>query len=116
MTVAEAKPIYRANAHLVRQQLQFLTPDAKWVPYTIPPASVFLSLTPTGSAIAGLGPFTAAYNAAGELVYTIPAATVTAGLAALPDGGIVYQVVTAGPNNEYKGVTPLRITAPRYVR
>jgi hypothetical protein len=110
-----AKPIYRANAHLVRQQLQTLNASGRWVALVGVPARVFIAATPTGAPLSGLGPFTATFNTAGELVYTISAAAVDAGLAAIADDVVVYQVVIAGLFEEYRGVTPLRVTVPRYV-
>jgi hypothetical protein len=110
-----AKPIYRANAHLVRQQLQTLNASGRWVALVGVPARVFIAATPTGAPLSGLGPFTATFNTAGELVHTIPAASVDAGLAGIADNVVVYQVVIAGLSDEYRGVTPLRVTVPRYV-
>jgi hypothetical protein len=48
-------------------------------------------------------------------VVTIPAATIDAALASVPDGAVIYQVVIAGAANDYRGVTALRVTTPRYV-
>jgi hypothetical protein len=110
-----AKPLFRGNAHLVRQQLQTLDPQGKWVPISLVPAVVYLSLTPTGSPISGLGPFTADWNTAQDLVYTIPASVIDAGLSSIADNTVVYQVVEAGLSDEYRGVTPLRVSTPRFI-
>jgi hypothetical protein len=108
-----AKPIYRQNAHLVRQQLQTLNADGRWVAFANVPGTVHLALTPTGAPI--VGPLAAAWNSVSELVVTIPAATIDAALASVPDGAVIYQVVIAGAANDYRGVTALRVTTPRYV-
>jgi hypothetical protein len=110
---ATAKPLYRQNAHLVRQRLQVLNSSGVWVAFSGVPATVSLALTPSGAPI--IGPSAALWNDAGELVLTISSSVIDAALAAVADGAIVYQIVTAGNANDYRGVTPLRVTTPRYV-
>lgn len=113
MTTA-AKLINPYNAYLVRQELTRYNPATnRYVPWTGTTASVTFAEDDQGATpIAGLADFSLLEGAGG--VYYVQIPTALANLLVPFDGSTVYQIVTAGTNNDLQVVTPLLVTIPRY--
>lgn len=114
MTTTVAKTINPYNAYLVRQELTRYNPATdKYIPWTGATASVTFAEDDQGATpIAGLAAFSMQEGVAGTYYVQIP--TASANLLVPYDGEIVYQIVTAGTNNDLTVVTPLLVEIPRY--
>lgn len=114
MTTPQSKPLYALNAHLAHQALTIFVDDG-YVPYT-GTAQVRFSAAPDGSTtIAGCGPFalTASGVDVGTYYLAISLAIVALIVAAVPPGGLVYQVIESVSQPGLTDIQPLLVTAGR---
>ena len=108
--------LFIGNALQARQLLRVRNPSTgllqTWDGGTV---TCRISATPTGGAIAGLGPFTMAVDTGGAYSYTIPSSAIDALDSATYHGALVYLIVEGGAGGEYRGIRPLEVVAARYV-
>ena len=116
--VLSRKTINPANAYLVRQRLTKWTAASNtFVPWTgVTTASVSFATDELGaSPITGMTNIAmSAASVAGIYYAEITAAVIN--LLIPYNGQTVYQIVTAGVNGEYKAVTPLYVSQPRWAQ
>lgn len=118
MPIVTYKTIYTNNAHLVRQAIDIYEPTTdSYEPFVGGTFAVSFA-----TAADGTGPITGLQNislgsASGEpgTYYVVIQASSLAPLAAL-SGTIVYQIVTGGPYNGLRDVTPFRVAATRWAQ
>lgn len=111
------KTINPYNAYLVRQDLtRWVAATNAFTPWTGTTGTVMFATDDQGlSPIAGLSSFALTESGvAGTYYVEIP--TVSANLLVPYDGDTIYQIVTAGVNNDLRVVTPLKVTIPRYAQ
>jgi hypothetical protein len=119
MAIEQHKQINPANAYLVRSVVtRWSSTTNKFEPWT------GLTSLVVGFYQDGLGtiPITGLTNIAMTessvlgTYYAVVSATSTTPLGTLYNNEIVYQIVSGGPSNEIKVVTPLLVTQPRYAQ
>lgn len=118
-TTTVSKTIHPNNAYLVRSEIKFWSSSTNqfqaWTGLTTVAVGFYADALGTQS-IAGLvGLGMSEVNNSGVYYVIVPAAN-TAILGTNYNGETVYQIVTGGPTNEIKVVTPLVVTQPRYAQ
>lgn len=115
MTVS--KTIQPNNAYLVRTKVtQWSSTTNTYVPWTglsTMKAGFYTDALGT-TGIANLTNLAMSEVTATGVYYVVVSAALTAVLGTTYNNTTVYQIVTGGPNNELKVVTPLAVTQPRY--
>lgn len=117
MTTTAQKTINPYNAYLVRQELTRWNPATnKYETWTGATGSVTFAEDDQGAApIAGLASFALSESGvAGTYYAEIP--TASANLLIPYDGQTVYQIVTAGANDDVTVVTALQVVIPRWAQ
>jgi hypothetical protein len=118
-TTTVSKTIHPNNAYLVRSVVTFWSSSTNtfqaWSGLTTMAVGFYADALGTTS-IAGLtGLGMSEVNTSGVYYVIVPAAN-TAILGTNYNGSTIYQIVTGGPSNEIKVVTPLVVTQPRYAQ
>ncbi len=118
MPITTYKTIYTGNAHLVRQAVEIYEPNTdSYQPFVNGTFAVSFATAADGTGpIAGLQNIALA-AATGEpgTYYTIIQASSLTSLVALA-GTVIYQIVSGGPYNGLRDVTPLRVSSVRYAQ
>lgn len=118
-TTTISKTINPNNAYLVRSEVKLWSSSTNqfqsWSGLTTMAVGFYTDALGTQSipGLVGLG--MSEVNNSGVYYVIVPAAN-TAILGTTYNGSTIYQVVTGGPSNEIKVVTPLRVTQPRYAQ
>jgi len=119
MTVVQSKTINPANAYLVRSQITrwFSTTNSfeKWTGLTTLVVGFYEDALGTNG-IAGLTNIAMTESSVLGTYYAIVSAASTTPLGVSYNNETIYQIVSGGPNNEIKVVTPLVVTQPRYTQ
>jgi hypothetical protein len=118
-TVAQHKTINPANAYLVRSTITRYNPTTNaFEPWTGLTTMVvgFYKDALGANGIAGLTNISMTQSSVVGTYYAVVSASSTAPLATLYNNELIYQIVSGGPSNEIKVVTPLLVTQPRYAQ
>lgn len=118
-TVAQHKTINPANAYLVRSSVtRYSSTTNKFEPWTGLTTLVvgFYEDALGTTAIAGLTNIAMTESSVLGTYYAVVSAASTTPLGTSYNDEIVYQIVSGGPSNEIKVVTPLLVTQPRYAQ
>lgn len=118
MTITTYKTIYTGNAHLVRQAIEIYDPATdRYIPFTGGTFTVSFATSADGTGpITGLQnlPLAAVAGEPGSYYAVIPPGSLTP-LVALVNT-IVYQIVSGGPYNGLRDVTPFRVSTARWAQ
>lgn len=116
-TTVTIKTINPYNAYLVRQELtRYDAATNRYIPWTGAAGLATFAEDEDGTVpIAGLANFALVESGVAGTYYA-PIPTASANLLIPYDGQTVYQIVTAGNNQDVTVVTPLRVTIPRWAQ
>jgi len=119
MTVAQSKIINPANAYLVRSQITRWSSTTnqfeKWTGLTTLVVGFYEDALGT-TAISGLTNIAMTESTVVGTYYAVVSSASTAPLGVSYNNETIYQIVSGGPNNDIKVVTPLVVTQPRYTQ
>lgn len=118
MAIVTTKPIYPANAHLTRTEVeQYNDATDTYGPYSGGLIKVSFARNADGTnPIAGLQNLELAETAGvAGTYYRVVSASELSPIAALT-GQTIYQIVFGGPYDALRVVTPMVVTAPRYAQ